>query len=168
MQNEYSKLFDVDHGKINNFKATIAIQAGAQPVYKKARPVPYVLKQQVEAELDRLEQQGIIKKVEHSCWATPIVIVPKADKSIRIYGDYKVSINPYLRTEGYPLPTVQDLFSSLTNSVVFSKLDLQHAYQQLEVEETSQELLRINTHKGLYKYLQLPFGISSVPSIFRL
>ena len=114
----------------------------------------------MEAELDCLEQQVIIKKVEHSRWATPIVIVPKADKSIRICGDYKVSINPYLRIEGYLLPTIQDLFSSLTNGAVFSKLDLQHAYQQLEVEETSQELLTINTHKGLYKYLRLPFGIS--------
>ena len=118
------------------------MQAGAQLVYKKARPVPYAPKQQVKAEVDRLEQQVIIKKVEHSHWATPIVIVPKADKSIRIYGDYKVSINPYLRTEGCPLPTVQDLFSSLTNGAVFLKLDLQHAYQQLKVEETSQELLR--------------------------
>ena len=65
--------------------------------------MPYTLKQRVEAELDRLEEQGIIKKVERSSWAAPIIIVPKADKSIHICGDYKVSINPYVRT----LPTVK-------------------------------------------------------------
>ena len=113
------QLFDVGHGKINNFKATIALQPGAQPVYRKARPVPYTLKQKVEAELDRLEQQGIIKKVECSNWAAPIVVVPKTDKLIRICGDYKVSINPYVRTDGYPLPTVQDLFLSVSNGVDF-------------------------------------------------
>ena len=136
-------------------------------MYRKARPVPYALRQQVEAELDRLEHQGIIKKVEQSRWAAPIVIVPKADKLSRICGDYKVSVNPWVRTEGYPLPTIQDLFLSLANGKFFSKLDLQHAYQQLEVEESSQELLTINTHKGLYQYTQLPFGISSAPSIFQ-
>ena len=114
-----------------------------------------------------MEQQGIIKKVERSKWAAPIVIVPKTDKSLRICGDYKVSINPWVRTEGYPLPTVQDLFSSLAKGKYFTKLDLQHTYQQLEVEESSQELLTINTHKGLYRYVRLPFGISSAPSIFQ-
>ena len=55
--------------------------------------MPYALKQKVEAELDHLEQQGIIKKVKRSSWAAPIVVVPKTDKSIRICGDYKVSVN---------------------------------------------------------------------------
>lgn len=70
--------------------------------------MPYALKQKVETELDRLEQPGIIKKVERSSWATPIVIVTKADKLICICGDYKVSVNPYVRAEGYPLPAIQD------------------------------------------------------------
>jgi len=139
---KYPKLFKEGYGKINNFKATVALQPDVTPVYRKARPVPYALKQQVEVGLDRLEQQGIIKKAERSSWAAPIVVVPKADKSICICGDYKVSINPWVRTEGYPLPTVQDLFTSLANGKVFSKLDLQHAY----LEQSSQELLTINTH----------------------
>ena len=168
LEKEHPKLFDVGHGKINKSKATIALQPGAQPVYRKARPIPYALKQKVEAELDHLEQQGIIMKVERSNWAAPIVVVPKTHKSISICGDYKVSINPYVRTEGCPLPTVQDLFSSVSNGAVFSKLDLQHVYQQLEVKESSQPLLTINTHKGLYQHLRLPFGISSAPSIFQV
>ena len=105
--------------------------------------------------------------MKRSNWATPIVIVPKADKSIRICRDYKVSVNPYVRTEGYLLPTTQDLFSSLSKGSVFSKLDLQHAYQQLEVEEASQELMTINTHRGLYQYQRLLIGIFSAPSIFQ-
>ena len=68
--------------------------------------------------------------------------------------------------EGYPLPTIKDLFS-LNNGSVFSKLELQHAYQQLEVDESSQEMLTINTCKGLYRYQHLPFGISSAPLIFQ-
>ena len=60
----YLKLFEGCHGRINNFKAAITLQPDAKPVYRKARPVPYALRQQVEAELDRLEHQSIIKKAK--------------------------------------------------------------------------------------------------------
>lgn len=72
-----------------------------------------------------------------------------------------------MKTEGYPLPTVQDLFSTLAGGTVFTKIDLKQAYQQLEVDEGSQEHLTINTHKGLYRFTRLPFGVSSSPSIFQ-
>ena len=147
--NKYNKLFEEGNGTIHNMKAHIALQENVKPVYRKARPVPYALKQPLEEQLDSLEKQGILKKVEHSSWATPVVLVPKPDKTIRLCGDYKVSINPWVKTEGYPLPTVQDLFSTLAGGTVFTKLDLKQAYQQLEVDEASQECLTINTHKGL-------------------
>ena len=165
--NKYNKLFEEGNGTIHNMKAHIALQENVKPVYRKARPVPHALKQPLEEQLDSLEKQGILKKVEHSSWATPVVLVPKPDKTIRLCGDYKVSINPWVKTEGYPLPTVQDLFSTLAGGTVFTKLDLKQAYQQLEVDEASQECLTINTHKGLYRYTRLPFGVSSAPSIFQ-
>ena len=50
---------------------------------------------------------------------------------------------------------------------MFSKLDLSHAYQQLQLEEYAQELLTINTHRSLYRFTRLPFGVSSAPAIFQ-
>ena len=47
------------------------------PKFCRARTVPYVLHKKVENELDRLEKKNVIQKVEHSDWATPIVVVPK-------------------------------------------------------------------------------------------
>ena len=167
LTDKYSKLFDENNGKIINMKAHITLQEQAKPVYRKARPVPYALKKPLETKLDSLEQQGILEKVEHSSWATPVVLVPKPGKTIRLCGDYKVTINPWVKQEGYPLPTVQDLFSTLAGGKLFTKLDLKQAYQQLQVDEGSQEYLTINTHKGLYRYTRLPFGVSSAPSIFQ-
>ena len=82
----------------------------------------------VEVELNKLEEHGVIIKVDRSDWASPIVVVPKADGSVRICGDYKVTINQVVDDEQYPLPTAQDLYSTLAGSKVFSKLDLTHAY----------------------------------------
>lgn len=47
------------------------------------------------------------------------------------------------------------------------KLDLTAAYSQLKVGKGSQELLTVNTHKGLFRYARLPFGITNSPSLFQ-
>jgi len=67
----------------------------------------------------------------------------------------------------YPLPTAEDLFAKLAGGKVFTKLDLSNAYQQLELSEDSKEYLTVNTHKGLFKYQRLAYGISTAPSIFQ-
>ena len=67
----------------------------------------------------------------------------------------------------YPLPKVDDLLATLAGGKTFSKLDLSHAYQQIQLSEESRPLVTINTSKGLYRYTWLPFGISAAPSIFQ-
>ncbi|OUC48352.1 putative reverse transcriptase [Trichinella nativa] len=49
----------------------------------------------------------------------------------------------------------------------FTKLDLSDAYLQVELDEESKRILVINTHKGLYHYNRLPFGVASAPAIFQ-
>ena len=82
-----------------------------------------------------MEKQGIIEKVDHSDWAAPIVAVPKKDGRFRICGDYKVTVNPVLEVNQYPLPKLDDLFATLSKGVVFSKLDLSQAYLHYQLYE---------------------------------
>ena len=65
------------------------------------------------------------------------------------------------------MPKINDLFASLAGGQSFSKLDLASAYLQIPLDEASQKVLTINTHKGLYKYKRLPFGVSAGPAIFQ-
>ena len=136
--NKYPQLFSEGYGSFKDFKTQIHLREKAQPKFCKARPVPYSLKETVEKELDRLEAAGIIFKVDHSEWATPIVVVPKADKSVRLCGDYKVTVNPCIEVPQHPLPCTEDIFATLAGGTVFTKLDLSHAYQQLQLDEHAQ------------------------------
>ena len=86
---------------------------------------------------------------------------------MRICGDFKQTVNPVARLDRYPIPKVDDLFTSLGGGKVFSKIDLSQAYQQVPLEENSRKVVVINTHKGLFRYTRLPFGISSAPGIFQ-
>ena len=87
----------------------------------------------MEEELDGLEKLaiGVVKKVECSNWASPIVCVPKKDGSIRICGDFKVSVNQVLLDMPYPLSDTEDIFATLGSGTVFSKIDLLNGYQQM-------------------------------------
>lgn len=82
-------------GTLKGIEARIKVPETANPKFCKARPVPYAIKPKVDAELDRLVKAGVLEKVETSDWATPILPIPK-DNSVRICGDFKVTINPVL------------------------------------------------------------------------
>ena len=64
-------------------------------------------------------------------WATPIVVVPKPNETIRLCGDVKMTIHPVFKVDQYPLLKLEDL--QLWVKVSF--LDLQQAYLQMELEE---------------------------------
>ena len=164
---KYPGVFQEGLGTLKHFKATLQLQPNATPRFCRPRPLPFAIKEQVERELDRLVEQGILKKVDYSDWAAPIVPVPKSDGAVRICGDYKVTINPSLRVDQYPLPRPSDLFTCLTGGKLFTKLDLTAAYQQMLLDEPSSRLVTINTTKGLFRYTRLPFGVASAPAVFQ-
>jgi hypothetical protein len=82
-----------EQNTIKGFSASIHLKENVQPVFRKARPVPYALQSKVEENLTNAVNQGILVPVSTSKWASPIAIVPKSDKSVRICGDYKRTVN---------------------------------------------------------------------------
>ena len=101
-----------------------------------------------------------------SPWATPLVVVPKPDLSVRLCGDYKVTVNQTISEEQYPIPNI-DMFATLAGGKTFTKLDLLQAYLQLELDQESEEYLTVNTSLGLFRYKRLVYGVSSAPAIFQ-
>lgn len=163
----HAEIFTAGQGTLRGVKVKLYVDEEVQPKFCKARSVPFALRQRVEEELERLERDGIIEPIQFSDWAAPIVPVMKRDGKVRICGDYKLTVNRAAKLEVYPLPRIEDIFASLAGGKTFSKLDLSHAYQQLVLDDQSRELVAINTHKGLYRYNRLAFGVSSAPAIFQ-
>ncbi|XP_033731244.1 uncharacterized protein K02A2.6-like [Pecten maximus] len=154
-------------GTIRGTKAKLYVDNSQKPLYFKARQVPYALRDRIEQALDRLVSEGTISLVEFSEWATLIVPIVKGDDSIRICGDYKVTVNRVSKLDNYPIPKTEDIYAALGGGSHFSKLDLSQAYQQLELDTESQVYTTISTHKGLFKYNRLPYGVSSSLGIFQ-
>lgn len=118
-------------------------------------------------ELDRLVSLGVLSPKAHSEWATPIVPVLKKDGTVRISGDFKATLNPVCAIQQYLLPVIVNMFAVLNGGEWFSTLDLPDAYNQVPPDEAPPKRCVINTHKELFCYNRLPFGITSAPAIFQ-
>ena len=165
---KHKVVFEEQLGKLKGFEAKILVDPEATPRFCKARSVPLAMREKVEEELQRLVQEGILEPVEFASWAAPTVTVLKADKkSVRLCGDFRLTVNPVAKLDRYPIPKIEDLLAKLAGGRLFTKIDLSQAYQQIPLDETSKLYAIINTHKGLFQYTRLPYGISSAPGIFQ-
>lgn len=85
----------------------------AVPQFYRVRQVLYALRDKIEEELDRLQRARAIKPVQYSDWAVPVVPVRKGDGSVRLCGDYKLTVNEVALLDTYPIPRIEDLFARL-------------------------------------------------------
>ena len=164
---KHSGVFQEDLGTLKDTQVKIHVDPSVSPKFCSARPVPYAMRPLVDKALDKLVAQNVIEPVQFSDWAAPIVPVLKSDK--KTIRDFSVTVNQAIQLDRYPIPKVEDLFVKLQGGQSFTKIDLSQAYmyQQLELDEDSKNLVVINTHRGLFRYNRLPFGISSAPGIFQ-
>ncbi|EPB65739.1 reverse transcriptase [Ancylostoma ceylanicum] len=131
------------------------------------RPVAHASLEVVEKEIERLVDMGVIEPITHSEWAAPIVCVRKANGKMRVCADFSTGLNKALEDYEYPIPIPEDIFASLNGGTMFSQIDFSDAYLQVELTDEAKEVVVINTHKGLYRYKRLPFGIKTAPGIFQ-
>ena len=96
-----------------------------------------MLKGNIEKELRRLEKKKTIKQVETSEWARPIVSTLKSNGDVIICADYKITMNPQIIIEFYPIPYPDHLLTEMQNGDKYTKIDLKEAFQQVPVDEKS-------------------------------
>ena len=111
---QHGIVFEESLGTLKGFTAQVHVDPAVKPRFCKARTIPYAYREMVDAELDKLVEQGILISVQFSEWAAPIVPVLKSDeKHVRIRGDFKQTVNRTSHVDKYPIPKIEDLFSSL-------------------------------------------------------
>ena len=107
--------------------------------------------------------QNSITEPSVSPWASPDVLVRKADKTLGLCIDYR-SLNKATIKDSYPLAHIQDTLNTLYGNKLFTTLDLLKGYHKIEFEESSREKTAFTTHVGLFQCICLPFGLRNVPA----
>ena len=138
-----------------------------KPVIHAPRKVPLALKTALKEELDRLESLEILTPVtEPTPWVSSLVTVRKPNGSIRVCIDPK-DLNKALKRSHYPLPTIDDILPEVNRAKIFSTFDVKNGFWHVELDDESSKLTCFNTPFGRYRWLRLPFGLSSAPEEFQ-
>lgn len=165
---EYQDLFQ-GIGKLKDFQVKLHIDDSVQPVVQPHRRIPFHMRKTVERELHELQEKGVTERVSGPTpWVSPIVVTPKPKnpERARICVDMRLP-NTAIQRERHITPTIDDLIHDLNGAVVFSKLDLNAGYHQLELHPESRYITTFTTHTGLWRYTRLSFGINSAAEVFQ-
>ena len=162
---EFRKLY-TGLGKLNDQKVKLHVKPDAKAI-QNARRIPFAMREKVEKKIAELIDLDIIEPVSGPTrFQSPIVVVPKSSGDIRICVDMRQA-NESVERERFPMPTVEEVLAELNGSKVFTKLDLNMGFHQLELDEDSRDVTTFTTHSGLYRYKRLMFGITSAPEIYQ-
>ena len=112
--------------------------------------------------LDDMLNKDIIQP-SVSPWASPVVLVPKKDGTLRFCVDYR-QLNSITTKDAYPLPCIDD---TLAGSLWFTTLDLISGYWQVEVKPEDREKTAFCTKDGLFEFKVMPFGLCNAPATFQ-
>ena len=155
-------LFKENIGKFTDFQVKLHIDKTVPPVAQPERRIPFALRKKVKHTVETLESLGILEEVKGkpTPWLNPIVVVPKGQDDIRICLDMRAANKAITRTR-YPTPVIDDLLVLLKDCKHFTKLDLNSAFHQLELEPSCRYITAFRTEKRIMQYTRLIFGANS-------
>ena len=158
---------DVFSGKPNlTHVTTHRIDTGeALPIHSSPYKIPQKLEEEVNKEIEKMLQLGIIRP-SMSPWASPVVIVPKPDGTIRFCVDYR-KVKKVTMMDAYPIPSMERMIEKVASAKYISTIDLTKGYWQIPLETSTIEKSAFITTKGLYEFLVMPFGMKTAPATFQ-
>ena len=163
---EYKDLFQGDLGNIP-VVYKIRLDANVTPVVRPSRKIPLAMEESVKAELDRMVKIGAITPVsEPTECVSQMVAARKKDGGIRICIDPR-DLNKALKRPHHPIRTVEDVASRMPNATAFSTLDVRSGFWQIKLNHESSLLTTFSTPFGRFRFLRMPFGITSASEVFQ-
>ena len=164
---EYDHIFSKDKNDLGYYnESEFKIETGNEkPVKSKAYRVPFAQQANIDNMVDEMLENRIITKCQ-SAWSSPVVIVKKKDGTDRFCVDYR-KLNGITVKDVYPVPLIGETLDALRGCSYFTTLDLASGYWQMALDEEAKAKTAFITHKGLFQFEVLPFGLSNAVSAFQ-
>src|SRR5687767_11045789 len=164
---KYEHLFDGTVGTWRTDPVDLFLKdPSCTPHHAKAYPVPYSQEQKLREEVDRLCQQGILRKINRLEWACPVFTISKPDGSLCSLANLR-ELNKRIKRHPFPIPRIQDMLQKLEGFMYATSMDLNMGYYHLLLTPNASRLCTVVLPWGKYEYLRLPMGLCNSPDIFQ-
>jgi len=164
---EYSDVFSnssKDLGRLPDKYQFRLETKSSTPVAMRARKVPHMIKEQIRNQVKDMQDDGICK-TSNSSWASPVLLVKKANGEYRFACDYR-ELNKVTKTDMYPIGDLAAAQTTMAGAKLFSTLDLRAGYHQVPMSKEASEKSAFITQDGLFEWLRLPYGLRNAPGHF--
>ena len=126
---------------------------------KPIRSMPYrqgpATRTKAEQEIRKMLDAGVIEPATPQ-WASPILLVPKKDGSLRFCVDYRrLNANPI--PDAYPLPRIDDCLDPLGVAEIFTTLECNASYWKVPVALEDCDKTTFTLYLGTFRYTRMPF-----------
>lgn len=147
-----------------DLQVPIRLKPDAQPVAVPMYSASPAKREVIDKQMDAWIAQEVIEE-SVSPWSAPVVIVFRNGKP-RFAVDYR-KLNELTITDEFPLPRQDGIIQALSGSQVLSSLDALAGFTQLEMADEAKEKTAFRTHRGLWQFRRMPFGLKNGPSVFQ-
>jgi len=160
---EYRDIFS-DKPNLTNLGTHEIKLTNTEPIQAKPYPIPHAMRNILSNEIDSMLKLKVIES-STSAYASPVVMVKKPDNSVRVCCDYR-KLNKVTVFDPEPMATADEIFAVLKGCQYFSKFDLAKGYWQVPMRVEDKGLTTFTTHRGLFQFNVMPFGLINAPATF--
>jgi hypothetical protein len=136
------------------------------PIKRGGRPLSPFEREEIDRQMAPMEKWNVIRP-STSPFAAPVVLARKKGGKWRFCVDYR-PVNAVMVPNCYPLPRMESIFAKLEPAKYFTTLDAQSGYWQIPMHPDDVHKTAFLTHRGLFEFLQIPFGLTGAPGTYQL
>ena len=161
----FSHVWDGSLGAIRATEQHIDLIKGPHPI--SFHPYRAGLKSRAveEMEVERMPDANVIERAQ-SVWASPVVLAPKPDGSLRFCVDYRC-LSALTVKDTYPLSRMDECIDSLVEANISTTLNFNSGYWQIPVSHRDRDKTAFFCHSGLYRYKRMPYALTNAPETFQ-
>ena len=145
---------------------TIRIKPNTPPLKQNERRIPMKFSAEFETMIDDMLEAGKIRETFDSPWASPLCLLRKKDKLLRVTVDYG-HLNKVTELIAYPFSYPEEIFSKLARARYFTVVDLTSGYYQVSLDPASRKFTAFMCSKGTFEYLVFPYGLTNATETFQ-
>ena len=163
---EFEELFDGTLGDWKTSPVQFELKQDAKPYHGKAFPVPFIHKETLMKEVQRLVDLGVLIPQNDSEWGAPTFIIPKKNGTVRFISDFR-ELNKRIKRKPFPIPKISTVLQELQGFTYATALDLNMGYYTIRLDPDASKLCTIILPWGKYSYARLPMGVAGSPDLFQ-